>query len=151
MIEKIPPVKKMIEWSNNNTLQKELKKLDPGLYNLLSWIVIGSDNEIIQVKPHQLSFIDSECYRTFYINKSVNESTFQSNKLRDGGSYMAFHGSSFGDWHSILRNGLKVMSNTKYLLNGAARGSGIYHSPSLLYQYCQPGVAYIYYCLLFLI
>lgn len=144
VIERIPPVKKMIEWTNENRLQQRLKELDPGLYNLLSWIVIGSDNDIVQVRPNQLSCIDCEYYRVFYINKSVNESSFQINKSRDGGSYMAFHGSSFGDWHSILRNGLKVMSNTKYLLNGAAHGSGIYHSPTLLYQYCLAGIPYIY-------
>ena len=42
------------------------------------------------------------------------------------GSIYQFHGSSLGNWHPILRNGLKVMSNTKYMSAGAAYGAGIY-------------------------
>lgn len=40
-----------------------------------------------------------------------------------------FHGSPVENWHSILRNGLKNASGTKFQLNGAAYGSGIYISP----------------------
>ena len=39
-----------------------------------------------------------------------------------------FHGSSLSNWFSILRNGLKNMSGTKLMINGAAYGSGIYLS-----------------------
>jgi hypothetical protein len=31
-----------------------------------------------------------------------------------------------GNWHSILRTGLKNMSGSKYQANGAAYGAGIY-------------------------
>lgn len=41
-----------------------------------------------------------------------------------------FHGSSIGNWYSILRNGLKNCSNTKLMANGAVHGSGIYLSDS---------------------
>ena len=42
------------------------------------------------------------------------------------GSVFAFHGSNTGNWHSILRTGLKNLSNTKYMVCGAAKGAGIY-------------------------
>lgn len=42
------------------------------------------------------------------------------------GHFFAFHGSDTCNWHSILRTGLKNMSNTKYMTSGAAYGSGIY-------------------------
>lgn len=41
-----------------------------------------------------------------------------------------FHGSSFGNWYSIMRNGLKNYSGTANMVNGAAHGSGIYLSDS---------------------
>ena len=37
-----------------------------------------------------------------------------------------FHGSGPENWYSILRNGLRILSNTKYMTAGAAHGSGIY-------------------------
>eukprot|EP00286_Rhodomonas_abbreviata_P005492 CAMPEP_0181334324 /NCGR_PEP_ID=MMETSP1101-20121128/26184_1 /TAXON_ID=46948 /ORGANISM="Rhodomonas abbreviata, Strain Caron Lab Isolate" /LENGTH=447 /DNA_ID=CAMNT_0023444263 /DNA_START=57 /DNA_END=1401 /DNA_ORIENTATION=+ len=43
------------------------------------------------------------------------------------GYFYAFHGSPAENWHSIIRSGLKVMSNRpQYMLNGAAHGEGIY-------------------------
>jgi len=42
------------------------------------------------------------------------------------GSTYAFHGSPPENWHSILRNGLKNASGTKYQMHGAAYGKGIY-------------------------
>ena len=46
-------------------------------------------------------------------------------------SFFAFHGSSFDNWHSILRTGLRNFSNTAHMVNGAAYGSGVYFSPML--------------------
>jgi len=46
------------------------------------------------------------------------------------GSFLAFHGSPMENWHSILRNGLRNMSNTKNMLHGAAHGAGIYLAPN---------------------
>lgn len=41
-----------------------------------------------------------------------------------------YHGSSIGNWYSILRNGLKNCSGTKLMSCGAAYGNGIYFSNS---------------------
>lgn len=37
-----------------------------------------------------------------------------------------FHGSKSGNWHSILRNGIKNMSGTSFMGYGAALGAGVY-------------------------
>lgn len=45
------------------------------------------------------------------------------------GSFYAFHGSAFYNWHSILRSTIKNMSNTHMMSAGAAYGAGIYLAP----------------------
>lgn len=47
------------------------------------------------------------------------------------GSVFAFHGSGIGNWHSILRLGLKNYSNTKYMSAGAAYGVGVYFATQM--------------------
>ena len=42
--------------------------------------------------------------------------------------YFLFHGSGLSSWYPILKNGLKVMSGTEFMANGAAYGNGIYLS-----------------------
>ena len=42
-----------------------------------------------------------------------------------------YHGSAVENWYSIMRNGLKVGSNSKYFKNGAAHGAGIYLSNTI--------------------
>ncbi len=51
-----------------------------------------------------------------------------------------FHGSPLGNWHSILRNGLKNMSNTAYMSSGAASGSGVYLSDDIRVSYGYGGL-----------
>jgi hypothetical protein len=48
-----------------------------------------------------------------------------------------YHGSAMRNWYSILRNGIKVCSGTKWMSAGAAYGNGIYLSDliSLSYGY----------------
>lgn len=42
--------------------------------------------------------------------------------------YFLFHGSPIQSWYPIVKNGLKVMSGTEFMTNGAAYGNGIYLS-----------------------
>lgn len=53
------------------------------------------------------------------------EAEFQRRK-REHGSFFAFHGSKAENILNILRHGLMNASGTKFQLNGAALGSGIY-------------------------
>jgi hypothetical protein len=40
-----------------------------------------------------------------------------------------YHGSRAQNWYSILKHGLRIMSNTPYMSTGAAHGVGVYVSP----------------------
>lgn len=42
-----------------------------------------------------------------------------------------YHGSPAGNWHSIVRNGIKSMSNTDLQTNGAVYGAGVYASTDI--------------------
>ncbi len=57
------------------------------------------------------------------------ESQFKEKTQGQPNSHL-FHGSNGACWYSILRNGIKVLSNTSLQKNGAAYGPGIYVSDS---------------------
>ncbi len=50
-----------------------------------------------------------------------------------------FHGSPLGNWHSILRNGIKNMSGTRFMSTGQAYGPGVYASNNLSIAYGYGG------------
>jgi hypothetical protein len=52
-------------------------------------------------------------------------------KLKDKATSFLYHGSPYENWYSIMRNGLKIGSKSKYFLNGAAYGNGIYLSNNI--------------------
>jgi len=60
----------------------------------------------------------------------AKERLFQELK-KTHGSFFAFHGSPFANWHSILRSGLKNLSGTTKQVHGAVSGNGIYMAPNL--------------------
>jgi ubiquitin-conjugating enzyme E2 Q len=51
------------------------------------------------------------------------------------GSLFCFHGSSMENWYSILRNGLRNLSNSGLMTAGAAYGAGIYASENYATSY----------------
>lgn len=54
------------------------------------------------------------------------ETKFRKNNEKNGSLKYLYHGSPIHNWHSIIRNGIKVMSGTKDMTSGAAYGDGIY-------------------------
>ena len=58
----------------------------------------------------------------------MNYSQEIENKFQQ--KYFLFHGSNIYSWYSIIKNGLKVMSGTFLMANGASFGNGIYFSDS---------------------
>ena len=71
------------------------------------------------------------------------EAHFTMRRAQAGGSFFAFHGSAAENWYSILRNGLRSMSNTTYMSTGAAYGEGIYFSGNIStsFQYAKTAVS----------
>ena len=60
-----------------------------------------------------------------YVIKNEDSEEFAAAKKRFG-ARLAFHGSPFHNWHSILRSGLRVCSGTNLQCVGAKLGAGIY-------------------------
>jgi len=104
-------------------------------YYFLKYIIITTNTNLIptKLKDNSNLFLDEESKNIYegniqfdVIHNPAKESEFKNIDL-----YYLFHGSSSGNWYSILRNGLKNYSNTNLMTNGAVHGSGIYLSDSL--------------------
>lgn len=63
----------------------------------------------------------------------IQQEEFEKMSKEQGSCYL-FHGSPAENWYSIIRNGLKVLSNTNLQLNGAAYGTGIYLSDDIAFS-----------------
>lgn len=78
--------------------------------------------------------------KNFHQYKIIYDVGIENNfKLRNNGTVCyLYHGSGIDNWYSILRNGIKSMSNTSMMTTGAAYGIGVYTSDSfdLSVGYC---------------
>ena len=100
------------------------------LYCFFKFVILTNKTDMISYK------IDDEL---FYDNNIAfdNLSVFQlrqnkdiEKKFFDDQPQFLYHGSSRCNMYSIMRNGLKNLSGTKMMTNGAAHGNGIYLSDS---------------------
>ncbi|EMP42395.1 Poly [ADP-ribose] polymerase 8 [Chelonia mydas] len=82
----------------------------------------------IREMTQQLKFMHTPHQFLLLSSPPAKESNFRAAKNLYGSTF-AFHGSHIENWHSILRNGLVVASNTRLQLHGAMFGIGIYLSP----------------------
>ena len=97
-------------------------------YLLIRFIIKSCCLEI--GKDLESSLSDIKIYKLthpFYVEKDWET------KIKSNTYCYLFHGSPIECWYSILRNGIKVLSNTNMQINGAAYGPGIYTSDS--YQF----------------
>ena len=77
---------------------------------------------------------------SFQIYKLTHEMDIE-NKMKSNLDTFLFHGSPVENWYSILRNGLKVTSQTSLMTSGAAHGTGLYFSNELDYSYAYSKIA----------
>jgi len=128
--ERLASIKKIIDPLSEITTKTRYNE-EP-LFSILKWLITSNPAIIINIKdPNifpELSNTATKKYilQTGLINK---EATFQKLKEKYG-SFYVFSGSPLQNWHTILRTGLKILSNTKYMTTGAVYGSGIYSSSS---------------------
>lgn len=114
------------EYFNENVETKEI------LY-VLEWILLSNNTNLRYVKslsPYQESIIVGRKPMVFeIISDPQDEEAF---KRESEGKLVetVYHGSNNSFWHGILRNGLKIYSNTKLQSNGCAYGPGVYFSTS---------------------
>lgn len=118
-----------VEISNDKLLMEFCGK---DVYYLLRFILKSSNITINPYKKNDNTTIYS-IKNTLEIEKKIQE------QFKIHGSSLLFHGSPISCWHSIIRNGLKVMSGTLLQTTGAAYGSGIYMSDdfNMSYGYCK--------------
>uniref|UniRef100_A0AAZ3SMB5 Poly [ADP-ribose] polymerase n=1 Tax=Oncorhynchus tshawytscha TaxID=74940 RepID=A0AAZ3SMB5_ONCTS len=113
-------------------VKRQMDKHDPLAHPLLMLPV--SDKSLVLLSPvslsrlQQLKFMHTPHQFLLLNSPPAKESNFRAAKNLFGSTF-AFHGSHIENWHSILRNGLVVASNTRLQLHGAIYGSGIYLSP----------------------
>lgn len=144
--EHCPSVDEMMQLiRDGKNLKVELLQLHKDLYPILRWIITSNKSYIRPLDGTERLHEMKTPYQFMMVADSPEkEQRFQELKCGPGGlkavwkqsieavigakdkSFYAFHGSSIGNWFTILRTGLKNLSNTKHMTNGAAHGAGIY-------------------------
>ncbi|XP_076444034.1 protein mono-ADP-ribosyltransferase PARP6-like isoform X2 [Babylonia areolata] len=128
LLTALPPMKTLLSTSCTN-LQKTLNAKDKLLYPLLNWIIYSNRSHIVKLPPEkQLHSMATPHQFILLSSPPAQEKSFQEAK-EEYGSTFAFHGSRIENWHSIVRHGLIVATGTKFQMNGAFHGKGIYLSP----------------------
>lgn len=138
-IQEIPPVRKMLELGRepgpqaSRRLRAALDKLtSPLTFPLLSWILssnrahleaIPAGDSMAGLGPHQFLLVSATPAKEGRFKRARQEAA-QRRGASPTGSFFVWHGSSAGNWHCILRQGLR--SGTHYMSAGAAYGKGIY-------------------------
>jgi Poly(ADP-ribose) polymerase catalytic domain len=148
VLTKMPAVADMAEHARRSegALEVYLETIDTLLFPLLEWLIephfacriLNEDEKpdgvtcdwIVSVQPHPA---DADKEMRFQEIKAASQK----------GSRFGFHGSCTGNFHSILRQGIKIMSGTEYQTTGTSYGRGVYmgsHS-SISQSYCSKAKA----------
>lgn len=132
VIEKIPCIETMIEKAREHNLYKYLLTIDELLYKLLVWIFYNNENKIVHI-PNSLIKNGNSISHIFYIKRGIPSSEERYNDLLKKNTKFKYyvHGSPYGCWHSIIKQGIRNMSRTKYMTCGAAYGDGVYLADQL--------------------
>lgn len=124
----VPSVETLISQEN---LIDFLQSIHLMMFPLTRWMLSSNRSHLRKLSPEE-EIPELRGVNQFVLVTGPVEKEFQFvNLRRSHGSFFAFHGSALGNWHVILRTGLKNMSNTKYMSTGAVHGSGIYLAKNL--------------------
>lgn len=121
----------------NAKVAQEWKKESQLPYNVARFILMTNRLSLSELGPADevLKPADDEKGLTLYqfvvLHDTPEKEAYFSQQREAQGSFFAFHGSGAENWYSILRNGLRSMSNTTYMSTGAAYGEGIYLATEL--------------------
>jgi len=98
-----------------DVLRMKLDEIDDLIYPLLRWLIATNLSHIRLLREEE-NFDQMSSPHNFVLlsGPAQREQTFQMLKQKHG-SFFAWHGSSLGNWHVILRTSLKNMSSTKYM------------------------------------
>lgn len=129
VLAKLPSVRDMAKLPNTAALRASLDLLHPLAFPLLRWILTSNRTHLAKLKPEEtLSSVPTPHQYLMLSATPARERIFQQRKAQHG-SFWAFHGSGFFNWHAILRTGLRNLSGTALMSTGAVYGNGIYLAP----------------------
>ncbi|KAJ7427162.1 Poly [ADP-ribose] polymerase 8 [Willisornis vidua] len=118
-------------------IKKQMDKQDPLAHPLLQWVISSNRSHIVKLPVNrQLKFMHTPHQFLLLSSPPAKESNFRAAKNLYGSTF-AFHGSHIENWHSILRNGLVVASNTRLQSSGAFMDK----APSCTDRICMPELA----------
>ncbi|GLJ56070.1 hypothetical protein SUGI_1203730 [Cryptomeria japonica] len=103
-------------------------------YKILRYVLFTNRLSLCLLPDSHRLNIDESLYQFAVFYNSESEQNFEQRRETEG-SVFAFHGSHISNWYSIIRNGLRCLSNTKYMSSGKAYGEGIYFSTEMNYSY----------------
>lgn len=123
----------------NNIIDEMLKFLDDykndiDLYHKFGESIYGLIKYMLKIINYNIVILDNEYisqkYNLSYINNkniSLYEIKYPERKEKEfKDSKLYYHGSPYGNWFSIIRNGIKNMSDSRFMTSGKALGPGIY-------------------------
>uniref|UniRef100_A0A674JGT1 Poly(ADP-ribose) polymerase family member 8 n=1 Tax=Terrapene triunguis TaxID=2587831 RepID=A0A674JGT1_9SAUR len=114
-------------------IKKQMDKQDPLAHPLLQWVISSNRSHIVKLPVNrQLKFMHTPHQFLLLSSPPAKESNFRAAKNLYGSTF-AFHGSHIENWHSILRNGLVVASNTRLQVNNRYKGSYLTHRYKVTY------------------
>lgn len=151
LTNELPRSKDLIGIDTPEKLSNLFKGKDPNVYRLLNWIV-SSNRSYFKKLPvnHRLQMIHTE-HQFLLVTASeekqrkfeaLKKAVAEKDKLDGSATVFGWHGSGSQNWHSILRNGLKNMSNTTGMTAGAVYGSGVYFAYLLSTSFQYSGLQF---------
>ncbi len=126
------------EYMKNKIYDKEIYQDNKDIYYILKFLLLTNKTNFMYSKFKKTNDMQTDpknirdgIIQFDIIYDPIKEKEFSNNELK---TYL-FHGSSISNWYSIMRNGIKNNSNTKFMSAGAAYGSGIYLSNDFNFSY----------------
>jgi hypothetical protein len=100
---------------------------DDNIYRLMRYILATNHVSILPLPSNsKIQGLPSQCTQYIIASNSPETEAYFSKQKAKYGSFFAFHGSAIENWYSILRNGIRNLSNTHMMTAGAAYGIGVY-------------------------
>lgn len=112
------------------------------VYKLIRHIIATNRLNFVQLKSEdKIKALDGGIDQYIVTNHAPETLKSFSDKKAKHKSIFAFHGSAIENWYSILRNGIRNLSNTHMMTAGAAYGAGVYSAEnfSTSLGYCRFG------------
>lgn len=110
------------------------------MYKLLRYIVATNRLNMVKLEENlRIKELHEEMEQYIVMNHSPETEKNFAERKKVHGSFFAFHGSAIENWYSILRNGIRNLSNTHMMTAGAAHGPGVYcaENISTSFGYCR--------------